>query len=65
MTSIEDLANDHEWSGITCVCSRDGDGDESNVEERLLVTSAKNSVEVTCEQKVEAVSALSDEVSLD
>ena len=65
MTSTEDLANDHEQSDTTCVCSRDGDGDEANVGERLIVIGAKKSVEVTCEQQVEAVNALSDEVSLE
>ena len=65
MTSTEDLANDHEQSDTTCVCSRDGDGDEANVGERLIVIGAKKSVEVTCEKKVEAFNALNDEVSSD
>ena len=63
ITSTEDLANDHEWFDTTCVGSRDGDGDEANVGERLIVIGAKKSVEVTCEQQVEAVNALSAEVS--
>ena len=49
MTSTEDLANDHERSDTACVGSGDGDEDEENVEERLLVTGAKKSFEVTCE----------------
>ena len=63
MTSTEDLANDHERSDTSCVCSKDGDGDEENVEEKLLVIGENNSVEVTCEQEVEAVNSLSDEFS--
>ena len=51
MTSTEDLANDHEWSDTACVGSRDGDGDEANVEERFLFIGAKKSIEVTCEKK--------------
>ena len=63
MTSTEDLANEHEHSDTSCVGFKDGDGDEANVEEKLLFIGAKKSVEVTCEQKVEEVNALSDEVS--
>ena len=61
MTSTEDLANDHEWFDTAYVGS--GDGDEENVEEKFIVIGAKKSDEVTYDQQVEVVNALSDEVS--
>lgn len=60
IASTEDSAHDHEQSDDACAGS--GDGDEANVEEKLLVIGAKKSVEVTCEQQVEVLNALSDEV---
>lgn len=61
IASTEKSAHGREQTDTACVGS--GDGDEANVEEKLLVIGAKKSVEVTCEQQVEAINALSDEVS--